>query len=96
MFFSSETKCLPARYKLNPQVGWDGTTGKYCLAKTQAQSVVCPLAFFLLAESIQEKPSIYGNRLLVVFATIGTAMNAGDCPRYKAPRKRNRLDKTCP
>lgn len=35
---------LTARDKPNPQVGWDGTTGKYCLAKTQARGVVGPLA----------------------------------------------------
>lgn len=35
---------LTARDKPNPQVGWDGTTGKYCLAETQARGVVGPLA----------------------------------------------------
>ena len=62
---SIRTKDILARNKLNPQVRLDGTTGKYCLTKTQAQSVVAPLAFFLLAETIQEKwrqePTNYRN-----------------------------------
>lgn len=42
--FHVGTGRLTARDEPNPQVGWDGTTGKYCLVETQARGVVGPLA----------------------------------------------------
>ena len=44
------------------------------LCPMYAHNIILHLNF--IAESIQEKPGIYENQLLVVFAAIGTAMNS--------------------